>query len=477
MTNQCLVLRTASPLIHPYSPSAQGFLRILLVYFLSIPLPGSSIQHAFAEEQVSPSLEQQLIATRGLAVTPESLRKVLGESLPANLAEETIPNLIQALGSESYADREAAMEKILKLPAPPIDLLEQAKAGDDLEIRMRAARILKLLSERTPTEDSLVFACLLLIRKNPSMNMTEELLQMAPLWNHPTFRRASWLAMERTARAEDLLRFNKALTHKQEAIRAMALVGLLALGDKSDRKIEALEKLDPTQQPKLVQFVLLKHRLEQADMQSLAKLVSLCYADDAALRALAIDALHRAFDSQKISKDQLLREIDRHTPRPESERGKDDSNLSEFADAAWEALLARIAGKGMPAPKDWADYLSGKLLHGNSEGQPTAFTSKIPTSLLSVLSIEKRTANTTNSVTSRHGTSPWLYPTQGKNEAPQVLCEKGSWYFPIYGTWRQHWGSGWNNLDENGLIIKAENQGGPHIESEVDYFVIPMTEE
>jgi hypothetical protein len=449
---------------------------LLPTFITSLP---SRKTHAGEKEQAS--IEEQLLNSRGVSPNAEGVRSILVALLPESHPDERTAKLIQALGAEDFAVREATMQKILELPVPPTKLLEQASTGDDPEIRMRAARLLEQFDPEDPLQESLLFACLLLTHEQAAPNLTSELLQLAPRCTQPAFRRAAWQALKTTVTTEDIPQLKTAFADENKSIRAMALVGLLALEDKSEELKIELANLDLSQQPKLVQLVSFQHRLQQGDVEALAKLFDFCHSNDAALGLLAIDVLHRAIDSQKVSKAKLIEKNSGRDDGPgdgEIVDPRQNCIIGRVRSYRYGSLMTRVYHTGTPVPElGWADFLSDQLVEGILENQTTAFVKRLPGMPYEALQREKRTADTTNSVTSRHGTSPWLYPTEGRNEAPQVLCENGNWYFPIYGTWRQRWGQGWTSLDEYGKTIASEKSSGPHIETEVEYFVLPIAKQ
>jgi len=114
------------------------------------------------------------------------------------------------------------------------------------------------------------------------------------------------------------------------------------------------------------------------------------------------------------------------------------------------------------------------LVHGRVDGHATDFVKGLPKALAARAEKVTKTANTIGSVVSRAKTSPWLYPVRGKGEIPRILREGGKMYYPIWGTWRSRLGSGWHHYEQNRKPIPpARRETMPHIESSVDYYVVP----
>ncbi|GEM_PF-5638619 len=64
------------------------------------------------------------------------------------LAEDDIAALVQELGSEDFATRDAATQRLVEIGEPARAHLEQAVSSSDAEVRMRAGRVLAVLDAR-----------------------------------------------------------------------------------------------------------------------------------------------------------------------------------------------------------------------------------------------------------------------------------------------------------------------------------------
>lgn len=63
-------------------------------------------------------------------------------------ATEKIAELVRQLGDDAQEKREAAMNDLMAVGAPALPLLKDAKASDDAEIRLRVAKLLKIIPLR-----------------------------------------------------------------------------------------------------------------------------------------------------------------------------------------------------------------------------------------------------------------------------------------------------------------------------------------
>ena len=143
--------------------------------------------------------------------------------------------------------------------------------------------------------------------------------------------------------------------------------------------------------------------------------------------------------------------------------------------------MGPVAQRGWPpgcGPREpkarWADLFDHYLIYGSHESARTEFVKGVPKLLMGHFQTVTRTADTSGSVTDRHGVAKWLYPTPGKGERPHVLLEDDQRLYPISGSWQQRW-QDWIMLNENSAYIRnATAHGGPHWESRLEYVVVPV---
>ncbi len=78
----------------------------------------------------------------GIEPTPAGVKSFLTTLVADENREQRVRNLIAQLGSPRFEEREAAMAGLTNLPVPPLEQLKEATHADDLEIRVRARRLL-----------------------------------------------------------------------------------------------------------------------------------------------------------------------------------------------------------------------------------------------------------------------------------------------------------------------------------------------
>ena len=284
---------------------------------------------------------------------------------------------------------------------------------------MRATKLLTQLEGKESNQDVFLFASLLLIRDEIPPRMAADLLRLAPHCQRTDLCLAGWEAMRRTVAKADKEILLEALRHEDPWTRAMAYVGMEAMPE-SDSK-EWLEVFAEHEQPEIVSLALTHFvaRNGEDDLQDKEILVEFFSSNHEATKLVAKKAL--------------------------------------------EHLENDVKSTG------WIDYLSAKLILGNLDGQATEFVQDVPQVLIDILPHDHRTANTIGPVSSRHGSSPWLYPKAEANEAPRVFHENGQNYYPLYGTWKQQWGGQWITLGENGQRVSGTAGGRGHLKSVVEY--------
>ncbi len=84
--------------------------------------------------------------------------RVAGNTIDGHGRAGRKPHAIVArLGSERFAEREAATAELLKIGAPAVAALQQALQADDVEVRTRAQKLLNaLLPESMPRESVVI---------------------------------------------------------------------------------------------------------------------------------------------------------------------------------------------------------------------------------------------------------------------------------------------------------------------------------
>ena len=105
------------------------FVLLIGVYALSLP--------ALAAGKAADA-DVVLLEHHEIHATRQSIHQFLDSLHPGGDVHERVKNLLAELGHDSFAQREAAMDELLKISTLPMGLVKLAAGGDDPEIRWRA---------------------------------------------------------------------------------------------------------------------------------------------------------------------------------------------------------------------------------------------------------------------------------------------------------------------------------------------------
>lgn len=416
----------------------------LLTAVLVIALPTTPI---VAWDDLNPTLDEALLSQANVEPDQEGIGEFL-EKLVRQARGDEADGLVADLGSKSFRQREVAMQKLMDLPLPPYEALQKALNSDDPEVRWRSRRVWDHLKQRPDTfaPQAEIFAALRIIQFQRLSGLTRQVLGIVPLVRKSPVEKALDEAMWATATPADLPLLREKFKTGDIRTRIAAMHGIAAVVE--EFPIEWLQLAhDPRQRPEL-RMALATELLRRGERAGLKVLIDMLGTNSRECQNLLMQWTGNSF---AINTDP---------------RVADAMLQSRWLE--WWQNNGQIRRFG-PEPKiGWRDFLQSYLVEGSYGGQQTQFAKGLPASLTKLLRRTTKTANTINSVDSRHGTSPWLYPKRGQNEAPRVLEDDGDFLFPLWGTWRQDW-VGWRFLDENGNVIQANGQGRVHLRTAVDF--------
>jgi len=102
--------------------------------------------------------EEALLKEQGVPLEGAGLLDYVRQRLTSRVSEAEIRRLVEQLGDDTFAVREQAFRRLAELGAVARKFLQDAEKHDDLEIRTRAIRLLRMLDENNPTQQTLVAA-------------------------------------------------------------------------------------------------------------------------------------------------------------------------------------------------------------------------------------------------------------------------------------------------------------------------------
>lgn len=254
--------------------------------------PAGLQQPASAPENSSPPPSSDPFVTRlqgfGLSATTESLRGYFQSLTPSPQQQTRWEELIEALGADAFAAREAAMKELLRQPAAVRPQLDAAQKHADFEIRWRA-RILADSIERDGQD--LLYTALAVVSRQKTPGLCEELLLRTADCSTEGLQQVLAAAIEASVRPADAAVLRDSLSATDPQRRRLAVIGLVAATGKSagDSLLPLLDDADPG-----VQAAAAKGMVELGRREGLRTLVALLDADDIRHRTLAYRTLRAA---------------------------------------------------------------------------------------------------------------------------------------------------------------------------------------
>jgi HEAT repeat protein len=122
-------------------PSASSWRYGLLVAGLVLVITG--LHAADAPSPVDP--DEALLKANGVEPSHQTLVTLLKSQMPSDARRQQIRALIERLGDDRAANREAATQKLIELGHPAIPFLRQALSSTDAEVRVRAEKCLECI--------------------------------------------------------------------------------------------------------------------------------------------------------------------------------------------------------------------------------------------------------------------------------------------------------------------------------------------
>ena len=182
--------------------------------------------------------DEAILAGRGVAPTAEAIGAFLRSAGEKGLSREDYAALIRQLGDDSWRRREQATKTLAESLVVYRDLLEQAARSEDMEVGIRAQRILAALASRPAAErlDGIVAAALRVAARRRLKGLTAPVLAAVAQFPDDDLARLAVAAIRAAPRAEDAGILRKALRHalarvRLAAVRALPAVPGAAAGD------------------------------------------------------------------------------------------------------------------------------------------------------------------------------------------------------------------------------------------------------
>ena len=230
----------------------------------------------------------QRLAEFSLAPTTESLSGYLASLVPTAERRAQLQQLVSQLGDEEYARREQASLLLTRQVAGVGELLSQAIAGDDYEIRWRAKRVL----DQTDRESrALLSAVLEVVHQRKLPGLCGQVLAALPLCKDDALRANLRRALVATATPADGATLREQLSATDPQARIAAIMTLAHLSREA-ADADALRLLSDSDE--LVQAAASRALADHGRREALAPLVRLLASEQIPVRVEASRTLRAA---------------------------------------------------------------------------------------------------------------------------------------------------------------------------------------
>jgi len=233
-----------------------------------------------------------VLAEQGIRADAAGVVGYLRQMLPTDQNRRELAVLVAQLGSEDYAQREAATRRLLAWPRLPGDELRRAARSGDPEVRLRAEQI--LASAGSAPAGTLVLASLRTIERGKFAGAAATLLEVMPLLAEEHLRAAAGAALVAAATDGDLPLLRRAANGGQPVARAAA-AGALATRIRDAEELRAVVAAGDDG----VRLAVARAMANRGDRRALELLGPLLASADAAVRQGTIRAL-RGFTGQDL---------------------------------------------------------------------------------------------------------------------------------------------------------------------------------
>ena len=175
----------------------------------------------------------------GIEPNLEGISKFLESLLPSPEYQAQTATMIRQLASSNFRERQGATRTLSAMSNPPLAALQAAAVSADLEVQMRAKRILKQIQFGRHT--SVLVAALHTIERQQIKGLSPLLLHLIPNWDTEAYLAPARRALASTCRVEDQEQLRRALRRDDFNLRLAAVVALASLlGANADQDLEQL---------------------------------------------------------------------------------------------------------------------------------------------------------------------------------------------------------------------------------------------
>jgi hypothetical protein len=275
--------------LHRRPRGGSATLAILVAVALGLGLAGELAAQIIVNGRVAagpgpanppePKDDQQVLSGAGINADAESIAAYLRKLKPSQATAEEIQKLVAQLGSEVWKEREEASARLTALGSIAAEALAAAAKSTDAEVRIRAEKILKELSQSNVLESALAVAA----QKKMALP-AGDLLGVEGLCQESRPRRLLERLLETSATPKDLPGIRAALKSSSEAFRPCLLGALAkAAGDQAGQELLAAGG----EQEKILALPAAHALIDRSDPRCLTLLTQLLKGQDNTLRRQA----------------------------------------------------------------------------------------------------------------------------------------------------------------------------------------------
>jgi hypothetical protein len=223
-----------------------------------------------------------VLTENGISENSASIGKYLHSIRPNSKTIQRLKALIAQLGDADFFRREQAMGELVRMPMLAPELLKQAAAGNDPEIRWRAKQVMKLADHKTA---QLLYALFRVVSHRKLKGLTEPILLTLPLCEGEYLVGIANKAVVATASPDDLDLFLRTITKGDTRARVASIDALDRLL-KQDAEAELAPLL--TDKDEHVRFAAARVLINRGHRKSLQVLVALLDSENAKTRTQSI---------------------------------------------------------------------------------------------------------------------------------------------------------------------------------------------
>lgn len=240
--------------------------------------PVASKRPSAAASSTESDAAANLLENYGVKPTAESLRAYLKSMLPDSNSQKAQAKLIAQLGAARYRVREDAMKALMRLPVVSADLLKKAVAGEDPEIRWRAARVLQAANRNS---SRILEASYRVITRRKIAGLAPEVLATMSLCNEAWLLESATRALVATAEKNDAAVLRKRFDDPSKPVRVAAVRAYArVLGKAADAELQKLAAGEDD----LVKFEVARAMISHANRDAFTALLALLKSEDLNVR-------------------------------------------------------------------------------------------------------------------------------------------------------------------------------------------------